>query len=49
MMWKVKKVPYPKEAKLLRISPYYKKIFVVKDDMEIDQEVQILIREKKRL
>ena len=31
-----KKVLYPKDAKLLRISPYYKKIFVDENNIEID-------------
>lgn len=31
-----KKVSYPKDAKLLRISPYYKKIFVDENNIEID-------------
>ena len=31
-----KKVSYPKDAKLLRISPYYKKIFVDENNNEID-------------
>ena len=31
-----KKVLYPKDAKLLRLSPYYKKIFVDENNIEID-------------
>ena len=31
-----KKIKYPKDAKPLKISPYYKKIYVNDDDIEID-------------
>ncbi|WP_270466635.1 penicillin-binding protein 1C [Fusobacterium polymorphum] len=44
-----KKVPYPKEAKLLRISPYYKKIFVDEDDMEIDSRSPNFDKRKEKI
>ena len=44
-----KKVLYPKEAKLLRISPYYKKIFVDEDDMEIDSRSLNFDKRKEKI
>jgi len=44
-----KKVLYPKYAKLLRISPYYKKIFVDEDDMEIDSRSQNFDKRKEKI
>ena len=44
-----KKVLYPKEAKLLRISPYYKKIFVDEDDMEIDSRSPNFDKRKEKI
>jgi len=44
-----KKVSYPKEAKLLRISPYYKKIFVDEDDMEIDSRSPNFDKRKEKI
>ena len=44
-----KKVPYPKEAKLLIISPYYKKIFVDEDDMEIDSRSPNFDKRKEKI
>ena len=44
-----KKVPYPKDAKLLRISPYYKKIFVDEDDMEIDSRSPNFDKRKEKI
>lgn len=44
-----KKVLYPKNAKLLRISPYYKKIFVDEDDMEIDSRSQNFDKRKEKI
>lgn len=48
MMWRVK-VLYPKDAKLLRISPYYKKIFVDEDDMEIDSKSPNFDKRKEKI
>jgi len=44
-----KKVFYPKDAKLLRISPYYKKIFVDEDDMEIDSRSPNFDKRKEKI
>lgn len=44
-----KKVLYPKDAKLLRISPYYKKIFVDEDDMEIDSRSPNFDKRKEKI
>ena len=44
-----KKVSYPKDAKLLRISPYYKKIFVDEDDMEIDSRSSNFDKRKEKI
>lgn len=44
-----KKVFYPKDAKLLRISPYYKKIFVDENDMEIDSRSPNFDKRKEKI
>ena len=44
-----KKVFYPKDAKLLRISPYYKKIFVDEDDIEIDSRSPNFDKRKEKI
>ena len=44
-----KKVLYPKEAKLLRISQYCKKIFVDEDDMEIDSRSPNFDKRKEKI
>ena len=44
-----KKVLYPKNAKLLRTSPYYKKIFVDENDIEIDSRSEKFDKRKEKI
>ena len=44
-----KKVLYPKNAKLLRTSPYYKKIFVDENDIEIDSRSENFDKRKEKI